>query len=84
MCSTSKRRLLGVKAEYFTVSGKKFKSAFMDYDNTVQLDGRRRPFLSRIAMHGELMNGAVTYLHLNNPRIEPIPDYVFDLNLFMR
>jgi hypothetical protein len=80
----SKRRLLGVKAEYFTVSGKKFKSASMDYGNTVQLNGTARPFLSRITMRGELMNGAVTYLHLNNPRIEPIPDYVFDLNLFMR
>ena len=80
----SKQRLLGVKAEYFTVSGKKFKSASMDYANTVNLNGKQRPFLSRITLHGELLNGSVTYLHLNNPRIEPIPDYVFDLNLFMR
>jgi outer membrane lipoprotein-sorting protein len=80
----SKQRQLGVKAEYFTVSGKKFKSASMDYANTVKLGGKSRPFLSRITLHGELLNGAVTYLQLDNPRIEPIPDYVFDLNLFMR
>lgn len=80
----SKKRLVGVKAEYYTVSGKKFKSATMDYDNTVQLEGRARPFLSRIVMQGELMNGAVTYLNLRQPRVEPLPDYVFDLNLFMR
>lgn len=79
-----KQRQLGVKAEYFTVSGKKFKSASMDYGNTVKLDGKPHPFLSRITMHGELLDGAVTYLHLRSPRIEPIPDYVFDLNLFMR
>ncbi|MES2759883.1 MAG: outer membrane lipoprotein-sorting protein [Pseudomonadota bacterium] len=80
----TKRRHLGVKAEYFTVSGKKFKSATMDYGNTITLDGKAQPFLSRITLHGELLDGAVTYLQLRRPRIEPIPDYLFDLNLFMR
>lgn len=80
----SKQRQLGVKADYYTVSGKKFKSASMDYANSVRLDGQARPFLSRITLHSELMNGAVTFLDLRNPRIEPVPDYVFDLNLFMR
>lgn len=80
----SKDRQLGVKADYYTVSGKKFKSASMDYANSVKVDGQVRPFLSRITLRGELINGAVTFLNLRNPHIEPIPDYVFDLNLFMR
>jgi outer membrane lipoprotein-sorting protein len=80
----SKQRQIGLKADYYTVSGKKFKSASMDYANSVKLDGQPRPFLSRITLRGELMNGAVTFLNLRNPHIEPIPDYVFDLNLFMR
>lgn len=80
----SKQRQLGLKADYFTVSGKKFKSASMAYANSVELHGKRRPFLSRIALQGQLLNGAVTYLQLRSPRIEPVPDYVFDLNLFMR
>ncbi|WP_440962544.1 outer membrane lipoprotein-sorting protein [Massilia sp. GER05] len=80
----SKKRLLGIKAEYFTVSGKKFKSAWMDYANTVKVNGNTRPFLSRITLRGELMNTEVTYLKLANPHIEAIPDYVFNLNLFMR
>ena len=50
----------------------------------VQLEGHKRPFLSRIVMQGELMNGTVTYLNLRQPRIAPLPDHVFDLNLFMR
>lgn len=79
-----KQRELGVKADYYTVSGKKFKSASMEYGNTIKLAAKPHPFLSRITMHGELLDGAVTYLHLRNPRIEPVPDYVFDLNLFMR
>jgi outer membrane lipoprotein-sorting protein len=80
----SKQNQIGIKADYFTVSGKKFKSAWMDYANSVKVDGQSRPFLSRITLRGELMNGAVTYLNLRNPRVEPVPDYVFDLNLFMR
>lgn len=80
----SKQQQLGVKADYYTVSGKKFKSATMDYGNSLKLGGQPRPFLSRIALRGELMNGSVTYLNLRKPHIEPIPDYVFDLNLFMR
>jgi hypothetical protein len=80
----AKERLVGVKAEYFTVSGKKFKSATMDYGNELKIDGKKRPFLSRIVMQSELMNGSVTYLSLRNPHIAPLPDYVFDLNLFMK
>jgi hypothetical protein len=80
----AKQRQLGIKADYFTVSGKRFKSAVMDYDNTVNVKGRQRPFLSRITLHGELMNGGLTYLRLQSPHLEPVPDYVFDLNLFMR
>lgn len=80
----SKEQQLGIKADYYTVSGKKFKSAAMDYGNSVKVNGQARPFLSRITLRGELMNGAVTYLNLRNPHLEPIPDYVFDLNLFMR
>lgn len=80
----SKQRQTGIKADYYTVSGKKFKSAAMDYENSVRLDGQVRPFLSRITLRGELINGSVTYLNLSKPRIAPVADYVFDLNLFMR
>ena len=80
----SKERLVGVKAEYFTVSGKRFKSAAMQYDNSVQVEGKTRPFISKITMHGELIGDDVTYLNLTKPRFETLPDYVFDLNLFMK
>jgi len=80
----SKNRLLGVMAEYYTVSGKKFKASTMDYNNLVKLDGQAHPFISRITFRSTLMNGDVTYLDLTNPQIAPLPDYVFDLNLFMR
>ena len=80
----SKKRLVGVKAEYFTVSGKKFKLADMDYDNTATIDNKVRPFISKITMREALMSEDVTYLNLKKPRFDPLPDYVFNLNLFMK
>jgi outer membrane lipoprotein-sorting protein len=80
----SKRCIVGIKAEYYTVSGKKFKTAEMSYDNTVLIDGAERPFISKITMYDELMGGDVTNLNMTKPRLEPLPDYVFNVNLFMR
>jgi hypothetical protein len=80
----SKERLVGIKAEYFTVSGKKFKLAEMEYGNTVVVGGNKRPFISKITMRDALMNEDVTYLNLTKPRFEPLSDYVFNLNLFMK
>lgn len=80
----SKTRLVGVKADYFTVSGKKFKLAKMEYANKVTIDGKARPFISKITMYDELMSGDVTYLNFKKPQFEALPDYVFNLNLLMK
>lgn len=80
----SKKRLVGVKAEYFTVSGKKFKLADMNYDNTVTIAGKSRPFISKITMREALLSEDITYLNLTKPRFDPLPDYVFNLNLFLK
>ncbi|WP_223163414.1 outer membrane lipoprotein-sorting protein [Methylococcus geothermalis] len=80
----SKKRLVGIKADYYTVSGKKFKTANMEYSNTVKVDGKTRPFISKITMRDTLINENVTYMNMNKPRLEPLPDYIFNLNLFMK
>jgi hypothetical protein len=80
----SKKRLVGVHAEYMTVSGKKFKSADMEYGNKVKTDGQIRPFISRITIYDELISADVTMLEFNFPRLRPLPDHLFNLNLFMK
>ena len=52
----SKQHVVGVKAEYFTVSQKKFKSAAMESTNTVRIDGEVRPFISKITIYDELLS----------------------------
>jgi hypothetical protein len=80
----SKKRLVGIKADYYTVSGKKFKTANMEFSNTVKVDGKTRPFISKITMRDTLINENLTYMHMNKPRLEALPDYIFNLNLFMK
>jgi Outer membrane lipoprotein-sorting protein len=80
----SKDRLVGIKAEYFTVSGKKFKMATMEYKNHVEISGVTQPFISQIAIYDELMSSDVTTLSFNNPQIQTLPNYIFNLNLLVR
>jgi len=56
----SKDRLVGVKADYFTVSGKKLKTAGMRYDNRTRLNTAVRPFISKITILDELVSTDVT------------------------
>lgn len=80
----SQERLVGVKAEYYTVSKKKFKTAKMQYGNAILINGKKRPFISEITMYDELVSGDVTRLKMTKPKLESLPDYVFNVNLFMK
>jgi Outer membrane lipoprotein-sorting protein len=80
----AKDRLVGIKAEYFTVSGKKFKMAMMEYKNHVQINGAPRPFISQIIIYDELMSSDVTTLTFNNTKLQELPNYIFNLNLLIR
>jgi hypothetical protein len=80
----SKDPIVGVKADYFTVSGKKFKSAMMEYTNTVLIRGQARPFISRVIIHGELMSSDVTTLTLSEPNFQQVAPYLFNLNLLTK
>jgi hypothetical protein len=80
----SKERLVGVKAEYFTVSGKIFKSAAMEYANTVTIDAVARPFISKISIKEALGSNDVTFLKLSKPSLKKLSDSTFNLNLLRR
>jgi hypothetical protein len=80
----SKRRVVGVKAEYFTVSGKKFKSATMESANTIKVDGEGRPFISKIIIYDDLLTTKVTTLSLTKPMFRKLGSYVFDVNLLVK
>ena len=80
----SKPRLVGVKAEYFTVSGKLLKAAEMEYENTVTAKGTVQPFISTIRIRDLLTGNDMTTLRFARPEVGPVPDHVFNLNLLVR
>ena len=80
----SQERLVGVKAEYFTVSGKLFKSARFDYKNQVQIRNEPHPFISKMVITDALISKNITTLTFSDPNLVKVPDSTFDLNLIMR
>ncbi len=76
----SKTRQVGIKGEYYTLSGKLFKTARMTYQNQVKINNETRPFISKLAITDALVEGNVTTLEFNNPRLEKVSDSTLDLN----
>ena len=77
----SKDRKVGVKAEYYTISGKLFKFAEMEYENEITIEGKPQPFISAILITDALIGNKTTTLKLDNPKVEVLPDHLFNLNL---
>ncbi len=80
----SKQRLLGIKAEFFTVAGKRFKTATMRYDNTVQTKAGDQPFISQMTIYDEVIKDNVTTMDYRDPKLQALADAVFNLNLMIR
>jgi hypothetical protein len=79
----SKERIVGVKAEYFTVSGKMLKSAVFENENQIQLRNKPHPFISKMIIMDALVSGKVTTMTFSNPKLVNVPPSTFDLNLLM-
>jgi len=80
----SEQRLVGVKAEFFTVSGKMFKSATFEYGNSIVIKGNPKPFISKMIITNAVIKEDVTTMIYNEVKIKKIPDSTFNLNLLVR
>jgi hypothetical protein len=80
----SKERLVGVKSEFFTVSGKMFKSATFVYENSIQIEGKPQPFISKMVITDAVVEGNITTMNYSKVRVVKIPDATFNLNLLVR
>jgi hypothetical protein len=81
----AKERLVGVKAEFYTLSGKLFKTAEFRYDNRVRTqEVEEIPFVSELIIRDAIQQDRVTTLTYSNIRVEQIPDSTFNLNVLVR
>ncbi len=77
----SKERGVGVRAEYFTVSGKMLKYATFENENQIQLRNEPHPFISKMVIMDALVSGNVTTLTFSKPKFAKIPSSTFNVNL---
>jgi hypothetical protein len=76
----SEKRKVGVRAEFYTVSGKLFKTASFDYGNTIEHDGLRIPFVSRMVIVDAIDTSNVTTLEYRDVRVKKPDASLFELN----
>lgn len=80
----SKGRLLGLKAEFYTVSGKMFKTASFAYENSITVEGKPQAFISQIVITSAIVKEDVTTMSFRKVRIRKVPDAAFNLNLLIK
>lgn len=78
-----KERRTGVKADYFTVSGKRIKSATMEYQHTIVVAEQNQPFISKVSIVDGIQTESITVMELSEPELKEIPGYYFNVN-FLR
>lgn len=74
----SVKRVVGLKAEFYSVSGKLLKSARFEYGNTIEHDGKRIPFISRMTIRDALVD-AETVMEFGTVKVKRIAAAEFDL-----
>jgi outer membrane lipoprotein-sorting protein len=80
----SKERLIGVKAEFYTVSGKMFKTATFEYKNSITINDKPREFISKMVIASAIIKSDITTMYYDKAVIKSIPDSIFNLNLLTR
>ncbi len=74
----SVKRLVGVKAEFYSVSGKLLKTARFEYHNTIEHEGKHIPFVSRMTIRDALID-AETTMDFGTVKVKKIAASEFDL-----
>ncbi|MBI4808387.1 MAG: outer membrane lipoprotein-sorting protein [Nitrosomonadales bacterium] len=74
----SVKRVVGIKAEFYSVSGKLLKTATFQYGNTIEHEGKRIPFISRMTIRDALID-AETVMEFGTVKVKKIAASEFDL-----
>lgn len=74
----SEKRSVGVKAEFYSVSGKLLKTARFEYNNTIEYEGKRAAFVSKMTIRDALID-AETVMEFGTVKVKKIAAAEFDL-----
>ena len=71
---------LGVKADFYTISGKLLKTATFEYNNAISYDGKTIPFVSQMRITDTLAGDTVTTLTYSSIETRALSARDFQLN----
>ncbi|MFA6014278.1 MAG: outer membrane lipoprotein-sorting protein [Gallionellaceae bacterium] len=74
----SEKRSVGVKAEFYSVSGKLLKTARFEYNNTIEHQGKRAAFVSKMTIRDALID-AETVMEFGTVKVKKVAASEFDL-----
>lgn len=74
----SVKREVGVKAEFLSLSGKLLKTAHFEYNNSIEHEGKRLPFVSRMRIQ-DALSTAETSMEFGTVKVKKISPSEFDL-----
>jgi hypothetical protein len=77
----SKKRLVAVKAEFYTVSGKLIKTATFQHDNSILYENRKIPFVSRIEIHDAINKDNVSVLEYSDVKVRRLTATDFHISV---
>jgi hypothetical protein len=80
----SRERLVGVKAEFYTVSGKMFKAATFEYGNNMTVNGEQREVISKMIIISAILKEDITTMNFRKLLFKKVPDSTFNLNLLLK
>lgn len=76
----SRARRVGVKAEYYTVSGMLMRSARMRYDNSLPDGTNTLPLISSMTIYDHFLTNNLTTLEFAVPTLRSLPPATFDVS----
>jgi len=74
----SVKRVVAVKAEFYSLSGKLLKTARFEYDNAIEYEGKRIPFVSKMTIRDALID-AETTMEFSAVKVSKVAASEFDL-----
>ena len=75
---------LAIKAEFLTLQGKAFKRGEMEYSNTLTLNGKTFPFISKLTISDAKFPQNKSILVYEAPKAQELPKSIFNVNNLSR
>ncbi len=80
----SKKKKLGVKADFLSLQGKSLKTAEFKYDNSLSVGGKKIDFVSEMKVVDSQNKKNFSVMTYTSPKVEAAPESLFNVNNLLR